>query len=183
MMSDASSIGDVVDRLEDDVQADRRRRNARGTAGTPGVTGRSAAEARARRCRTTAAGDSAAARIAKRRHRREHQPIAAGGRTTSSRTIAVTRPAASPALRRCRRTPATSTGRSERSHSRASLGTTSSAHSGSVSRWLIVGGITPRAIVSARTAASMAPAAPRQWPIIDLIALTGTEAARSPNTR
>ena len=43
--------------------------------------------------------------------------------------------------------------------------------------------MTPRATVSASTAASSAPAAPRQWPIIDLSDVTGTDAARSPNTR
>ena len=45
----------------------------------------------------------------------------------------------------------------------------------------MVGGMTPRATVSASAAASSAPAAPRQWPIIDLSDVTGTDAARSPN--
>ena len=53
----------------------------------------------------------------------------------------------------------------------------------SVSPWWMVGGITPRAIVSASAAASTAPAAPRQWPIIDFNDVTGNVAARSPNTR
>ena len=40
-----------------------------------------------------------------------------------------------------------------------------------------------RATVSASTAASTAPAAPRQCPIIDLIEVTGTDRTRSPNKR
>ena len=47
----------------------------------------------------------------------------------------------------------------------------------------MVGGIAPRAMVRASVAASTAPAAPRQCPIIDLIDVTGMCAALSPNTR
>src|ERR1051326_8147027 len=65
---------------------------------------------------------------------------------------------------------------------RASLTTTSTSHSGSRSRKLTVGGTTPLAIDSARVAASIAPAADRQWPTIDLIDVTGRRLTRSPNT-
>ena len=52
---------------------------------------------------------------------------------------------------------------------RASLGTQSSPHSGSVSTWLIVGGMKPVQIASAQAIAASALAAPMVWPSIDLI--------------
>src|SRR4029450_1035714 len=52
--------------------------------------------------------------------------------------------------------------------SRATFGTTSSWIDGSGMRWLMVGGITPFAMVISDTTASTAPAAVSVWPSIDL---------------
>src|SRR5262249_47178326 len=47
----------------------------------------------------------------------------------------------------------------------------------------MVGGTTPFAITSEHTAASIAPAAPRRWPVIDLVEASITRCAYSPKTR
>src|SRR5262249_42837227 len=68
------------------------------------------------------------------------------------------------------------------SHRRASPCTRSRpAHSGSICRSPAVGGTRPRAMTSAHSTASQAPAAPSVWPIAPLIEFTGT--AYAPNSR
>ena len=86
----------------------------------------------------------------------------------------MTRPRAAPLPRRCRQRPATSRRRTRPERPAASLATTSTSHSGSVTAWLIVGGITPWKMVSAVIAASRPPAAPRVCPSIDLTDVTGS---------
>lgn len=56
-----------------------------------------------------------------------------------------------------------------RSASTATLGTQSMSHSGSVSVWLMVGGMKPSRMASVHAMAANALAAPMVWPIIDLI--------------
>ena len=60
-----------------------------------------------------------------------------------------------------------------RSARRAAFGTQSTAHSGSVSTWLMVGGMKPSAIASAQAAEPSALAAPIVCPIIALIEIVG----------
>ena len=81
------------------------------------------------------------------------------------------------ALRWCRRSRTSSRARRARRTARALPATWSSAHSGSGSSRLIVGGSTPVSSARTQSSASTAPAAPSRWPVIDLVAETGSEPA------
>ncbi len=67
--------------------------------------------------------------------------------------------------------------------SRATFGTTSRSHSGSLSPQLIVGGTIPVSIVRTVATASIPPAEHRQWPSMDLMDDTGISYARAPSAR
>lgn len=62
---------------------------------------------------------------------------------------------------------------------RASLGTGSRPHSGSVRRWLIVGGMNPSVMARAQAAEARALAAPMVWPSIALMDTVGGGSANT----
>src|SRR3989442_7814510 len=64
----------------------------------------------------------------------------------------------------------------------ALLGAESRSQAGSGVNWLMVGGMTPVWTTSAHSAASKAPAAPRRWPVIDLVEPKISLRACGPNT-
>ncbi len=66
---------------------------------------------------------------------------------------------------------------------RLAFGMKSRSQAGSGSRWLMVGGSTPRCSASAAVARPLAPLAPCGWPIIDLVDDPGSRPAWLPKTR
>ena len=66
---------------------------------------------------------------------------------------------------------------------RLAFGMKSRSQAGSGSRWLIVGGSTPRCSASAAVTRPPAPLAPCGWPIIDLVDDPGSRSAWLPKTR